>query len=311
MKAIFVFENINFEKKSDSFGSLGVGLKNKRNFNSEADLIKWIILFPEIISGGKIKEWKLNYLEYKKAFFGYEQFNYWTFNEESPINLVDLVRWIHNYIFINGEKLTLTFIKKIIEETLEIIASNLLDEEENKLKESINFKRNINPKISMGIGLSSKRDFNSEEEIIEWVLNFPEVVSEGEIKKWDPNEVIWSPNAVGADMGLPSGISPEGVGDPNLRAKYEAALKENQEKIERYTNQNRLHKWLKRYLPQAEKYIVQLYSAPPYNNEELKQLLEKYKIDRKTQTRIINAVDANIQKEAETIERLNKLRGIK
>ena len=129
--------------------------------------------------------------------------------------------------------------------------------------------------------------------------------------KWDPNEVIWSPNAVGADMGLPSGISPEGVGDPNLRAKYEAALKENQEKIERYTNQNRLHKWLKRYLPQAEKYIVQLYSAPPYNNEELKQLLEKYKIDRKTQTRIINAVDANIQKEAETIERLNKLRGIK
>ena len=68
---------------------------------------------------------------------------------------------------------------------------------------------------------------------------------------------------------------------------------------------------LKRYLPQAEKYIVQLYSAPPYNNEELKQLLEKYKIDRKTQTRIINAVDANIQKEAETIERLNKLRGIK
>ena len=125
---------------------------------------------------------------------------------------------------------------------------------------------------------------------------------------WDPNEEIWSPNAVGASLGLPSGISPDGVRDPNLRAKYEAALQENQKKIERYNNQYRLHKWLKKYPDRAEKYIVQLYSAEPYDTKELNQLLRKYKIDRDIQTRIINTVNANIKKEAETRERLNKLR---
>jgi len=48
---------------------------------------------------------------------------------------------------------------------------------------------------------------------------------------WDPNEELWSPNAVGADMGLPSGIAPESVKDPKLRAEYEAALQKNREQI--------------------------------------------------------------------------------
>jgi hypothetical protein len=129
--------------------------------------------------------------------------------------------------------------------------------------------------------------------------------------KWDPNDLPVSNVTPPSSTGFPSGISPDAIDDFSLRAEYEAAIEKNRKKAERYDEQYSLHKWLKRYLPQAEKYIVQLYSAPPYNNEELKQLLEKYKIDRKTQTRIINAVDANIQKEAETIERLNKLRGIK
>ncbi len=113
---------------------------------------------------------------------------------------------------------------------------------------------------------------------------------------WDPNEEIWSPNAVGALMGLPSGIAPEGVGDPKLRAEYEAALQKNSEEIERYTKQYRLHDRLKSYPKRAERYIVKAYSEPPFNLEELRQYLEKYIVDKKTRARILDSVEKNMEK---------------
>jgi hypothetical protein len=124
--------------------------------------------------------------------------------------------------------------------------------------------------------------------------------------KWDPNEVILSPNAVAAEFGFPGNVNPQNIKDITLRAEYEAAIEAYRQKNERYIEQNKLHKWLKRYPKTAEEYIVQAYSTAPYNTVELKQLLDKYEIDRNTQTRIINAVEANIKKEAETKERLNK-----
>jgi hypothetical protein len=114
---------------------------------------------------------------------------------------------------------------------------------------------------------------------------------------WDPNEELWSPNAVGAFMGLPSGIAPEGVKDPKLRAEYEAALQKNRDKIERHSAQRRLHDWLKRFPKRAEEYIIQAYSKPPFDVEELKQYLDKYIADTKTKARILDAVTKNMEKE--------------
>ena len=114
---------------------------------------------------------------------------------------------------------------------------------------------------------------------------------------WDPNEEIGSPNTVGILFGLPSGASPEGVKDPKLRAEYEAALQENQEKIQRHSEQRRLRRWLGRYPINEERYIIYLYSEKPYNLEELKGLLNKYKIDKETQKRITEAVVKNMEKE--------------
>jgi hypothetical protein len=114
---------------------------------------------------------------------------------------------------------------------------------------------------------------------------------------WDPNEVIWSPNAVGALMGLPSGISPESIGDPKLRAEYEVALQKNREQIERYTKQYRLRDWLKSYPKRAERYIVKAYSKPPIDLEELKQYLGRYAVDEKTRARILAAVTKNIEQQ--------------
>ncbi len=116
--------------------------------------------------------------------------------------------------------------------------------------------------------------------------------------KWDPNEELLSPNAIAGTFGFPGTIPYSSISDPKLRVEYEEAMKENQEKIERFNNQYRLNDWLKRYPKRTEEYIINLYSEKPYNLKELKQLLEKYKIDKETQTRIIEAVTKNMKNQA-------------
>jgi len=119
---------------------------------------------------------------------------------------------------------------------------------------------------------------------------------------WDPNEILLSPNAVAASMGFPGTIDPEGIKDPNLRAEYEAAIQKNRQKIERYSEQNKLHKWLKRFPKRAEEYIILAYSKPPFNLEELKQYLEKYILDVKVKDRILSAVIKNMENQSKDMQ---------
>lgn len=115
---------------------------------------------------------------------------------------------------------------------------------------------------------------------------------------WDPNEVLLSPNAVGAAMGLTTGgIAPESIKDPKLRAEYEEAIDKNRQKGQRYSEQSRLHDWLKSYPRSAERYIVLAYSEPPFKLEELKQYLDNYIADEKTKARIVSAVKKNMEKQ--------------
>ena len=113
---------------------------------------------------------------------------------------------------------------------------------------------------------------------------------------WDPNDVplvnISPPRAAGTRAG----VAPETIKDPKLRAEYEAAIEKNRQKAERYSQQNRLHKWQRRFPQRAEEYIVQAYSKPPFNLEELKQYLQTYVVDKKTRERILDAVTKNIDK---------------
>jgi hypothetical protein len=57
------------------------------------------------------------------------------------------------------------------------------------IEENINFERGIDPKTSMKIGLINKRNFETPEDVINWILRFPFVVSEGFLKKWDSNDI--------------------------------------------------------------------------------------------------------------------------
>jgi hypothetical protein len=118
---------------------------------------------------------------------------------------------------------------------------------------------------------------------------------------WDPNDKPLLNVSPPYGTTISAGASPEHIKDPKLRADYEAAIEKNKQKAERYLEQSRLRKWLKRFPKNAEEYMVDAYSKPPFNLEELQQYLKKYAIEEKTRARILDAVkknmDTRIQKE--------------
>jgi hypothetical protein len=114
---------------------------------------------------------------------------------------------------------------------------------------------------------------------------------------WDRNEELPSPNVIASEFGFPGSVAPESIPDATLRAKYEAAQHKNNQKIKAYVEQNFLWRELKVLPKAAESYIIQAYSHPPYNIEELKKSLNEYKVDENTKARILGAVTKNCDKE--------------
>ena len=110
---------------------------------------------------------------------------------------------------------------------------------------------------------------------------------------WNPDDRPAGNITPPAATGFPSGIAPEAIEDATLRAEYEAAIKLNRQKRERYNEQYSLRPWLRRFPDSAESYIIKAYSNPPYNVAELKKSLNEYKIDEKTKVRILDAVIKN------------------
>lgn len=93
--------------------------------------------------------------------------------------------------------------------------------------------------------------------------------------------------------GVDSGTSPENVADPKLRAEYEASIKANDAINDKYNEQHELKSLQNTFVPQEENYIVCLYSIQPYNQPELKHLLDTYLSDSVAKQRIIDQVAKN------------------
>ncbi len=110
---------------------------------------------------------------------------------------------------------------------------------------------------------------------------------------WDPNEELQVKPMPPAATGLASGVAPEAIEDPALRAEYEAAIETNRKKIEKHAQQHRLRKWLKRFPKNAERYIISVYSKPPLNTAELEQYLTEYGVDVATKSRILQKIPAS------------------
>lgn len=116
-------------------------------------------------------------------------------------------------------------------------------------------------------------------------------------KNWDSNDWpvtnVFPPKGV-SPFGYP-GMPPESIKDSALRAKYEKAIRANNEKIRIRNEQLKLRRLKKRYARIIEKYLISMYSIEPFNTGELEQYLNGYKLEKKKKARIVEKVTKNIE----------------
>jgi hypothetical protein len=93
--------------------------------------------------------------------------------------------------------------------------------------------------------------------------------------------------------GLPAGTPPSAIKDPKLRAQYEAAIADNNNKAERVNRQLPLHAHGPSFKARAERWLIQAYSQQPRRVGELKRYLQVYVRDYKARARILKRIETN------------------
>jgi len=109
-------------------------------------------------------------------------------------------------------------------------------------------------------------------------------------RNWDKEDTGVMNVSPPSETGLPSGISPDAIKDPKLRAEYEAAIQANREKIARYNQQVQVRSLKDGWGKHAQRTIITWYMEAPLANEELAQLLQQYDIDSETRQTIMDGV---------------------
>ncbi|HEY7154340.1 MAG TPA: hypothetical protein VH575_10320 [Gemmataceae bacterium] len=97
-----------------------------------------------------------------------------------------------------------------------------------------------------------------------------------------------------AETRLPNGVAPSAIKDPVLRKRYEDAIEKNTRNINAYQKKRDFADFEKRFASNATRYVINAYSKPPFQTEELEKTLEG------------SALDANVRAEivAETKKRI-------
>ena len=85
---------------------------------------------------------------------------------------------------------------------------------------------------------------------------------------------------------LPAGVSPQAIQDTKLRAEYEKAIVANNEKIKYYNKQLRIQREEKFFVELAIEYISTAYLKFPTDFEELRKLINSYRISENIQRKI-------------------------
>ncbi len=116
---------------------------------------------------------------------------------------------------------------------------------------------------------------------------------------WDPDDMPVGNISPPVATGLPSGIDPAAIQDPALRAEYEEAIRSNGQKAQKYNEQYKYSKWLRRIPNRVENNIIREYSHPPYAIEELRKMLDDQIPDQEAKARIIEAVEKNMREPQE------------
>ena len=77
------------------------------------------------------------------------------------------------------------------------------------------------------------------------------------------------------ETGLPAGVDPKAIKDLDLRKKYELSIADNAEKTKFYNAQYALRKIDRKFSEKAEKYLIDVYTKPPYAHDELEKLADR------------------------------------
>lgn len=91
----------------------------------------------------------------------------------------------------------------------------------------------------------------------------------------------------------PSGIAPEAIKDPQLRARYEAAIQTNKQRIEAFNRQQLLKKLEEEFRKNLRTFAVTAYSKPPFDQAELMWYLNTYIADDQLRQGVLDEVQLN------------------
>ena len=147
------------------------------------------------------------------------------------------------------------------------------------------------PLRSMRRPLGDKWSKQRVEEMTLWFHVWKRVVNAID-PQWDVAKD--APKPIAFMEGVPAiGMSPDQVQDPVLRERYKAAIAEHNKQQQKWNAQIEARKREKSFSPIAERYIVRVYSTPPFNNEELSGYLDKHIGDAAIKQRILEQVRSN------------------
>lgn len=113
-------------------------------------------------------------------------------------------------------------------------------------------------------------------------------------KNWNPDDVPEMDLKGLEGVSFVSGMTSCLTNDPKLKAKYEAAVEAFRKKREYYSEQHQIRQLMKSFYAEAEQYVIQAYSTPPFNLEELQQALDASLADQDRRASILNTVTKNM-----------------
>jgi hypothetical protein len=115
----------------------------------------------------------------------------------------------------------------------------------------------------------------------------------------DPNfdfkDLPWENVPLPPGISGSSGMAPDQIKDPTLRARYQSAIDANNKKAEAYRTQSALHRTRDTYRKVMEAYLIRSYSRPPDNTKELEAKMRKHLVDEETRERILNEGKENLR----------------
>jgi hypothetical protein len=110
---------------------------------------------------------------------------------------------------------------------------------------------------------------------------------------FDPNDT--PALNVPAPEGLPAGVAPVHIRDPELRQRYEADIESNLAKADRYAQQWRVRQLRELYEPRAIRYLARAYGTRQAESAELVQLLDEYEVTPRRRAAILAAARTRTQ----------------